>query len=59
MRNARAPREKPADRVEATFDVPFELSYPARLRLRTEPGPSGNASWDWAYWSGVTVEQAR
>ena len=40
FRKACAPREHPVDRTESSFDVPFDLTAPGRLRLRTEPGPS-------------------
>ena len=59
FRKSFAPREHPADRTEASFDVPFGLTEPGRLTLRTDPGPAGRAEWDWSYWSGVAIEQAK
>lgn len=50
------PVRQAADRGLHTFDVRLPEQPGGRLFLRTSPGPSGNFSWDWTAWTGITIE---
>ncbi|MBS0662181.1 MAG: hypothetical protein JSR48_02880 [Verrucomicrobia bacterium] len=44
------PRTTPGDRGDQSMRVALPpYATGARLRLRTDPGPAGNAAWDWVY----------
>ena len=49
------PVHRPADRGLQDFHVTLPPGAGGRLRLRTQPGPSNNFSWDWTAWTGLTL----
>lgn len=55
------PSNNPCDRRR--FDESISLKTWAgkdiRLRFSTDGGPSGDASWDWAYWGNINVVDGR
>ncbi len=53
------PAVEPADRPTQTFAVPLPRYVPnSILELEITPGPHGNPSSDWTFWSDVTFETA-
>jgi hypothetical protein len=50
------PVSHPEDRGDQHLDLPLPAS-PAgsRLLIRIDPGPAGNAAWDWTYLSGLKL----
>ena len=50
---------EPAARAEDHGLHAFRISLPdaphGRIRLRTNPGPRNNFSWDWTAWTGVDI----
>jgi len=53
------PAVEPADRPVQTFALPLPPHVPgAILELEITPGPDGNPSSDWTFWSDVTLETA-
>jgi CTP:molybdopterin cytidylyltransferase MocA len=50
------PRQEAADRGTKSWDVPLPDGFTGKILLRTDPGPDGNASFDWSYWSRVVIE---
>lgn len=51
------PALEPADRPVQTFAVPLPVPIPGTvLELEITPGPDGNPSSDWTFWSDVTLE---
>lgn len=51
-----APFANPADREIAQFDVALPADASGDLILRTDPGPAGDRSFDWAFWTFVRIE---
>lgn len=50
------PRTTEADRGDQQLAVPLPThAEGTRLRLRTDPGPAGNAAWDWVYLSALEL----
>ncbi|MBS0662190.1 MAG: hypothetical protein JSR48_02925 [Verrucomicrobia bacterium] len=49
------PRDEPADRGFHHLKVPLPGGSIARLVLRTTPGPKGNISYTWGFWSAVDL----
>ncbi len=47
------PHETAAHRGQQTLRLTLPPDPPARLVLRTRPGPSLVSNWDWSYWSGI------
>ena len=52
---------RPLTDLDDRGDIVCEVPIPAgsdgtRIRLRTDPGPSGNASWDWTYLADLHFE---
>jgi hypothetical protein len=50
---------EPVTRAEDRGLHAFRISLPdaprGRIRLRTQPGPHNNFSWDWTAWTGVDI----
>ena len=44
-----------ADRGTQHFDFEFETESPVRVLFTTEPGPAGDYTFDWAYWSNLEI----
>lgn len=53
------PKKNPADRGPQNAIVPLSqpLDRNARIVVRTEPGESGNAAWDWIYLASLHFER--
>lgn len=50
------PREIPEHRGEQSWSTTFSLDAPARVLLEVGPGPDGNGSTDWFYFTEVAFE---
>lgn len=50
------PLNQPGDRGLQSMELTLAPSGAGELQLLTEPGPNGNASWDWSYWGQVILE---
>jgi len=48
------PVHKLGDRGLQTFRLALPSNTGGHLRLRTDPGPKNNFSWDWTAWGGLT-----
>lgn len=50
------PRLTPGDRGDQSFDIPLPpRTADTQLVLSIDPGPSGDASWDWSYVAGFEL----
>lgn len=58
LRRALRPREEPADRGVQSFRVLLGSSAGGELELVTGPGPSGLATSDWSFWTGLMLENS-
>ena len=45
-----------SDRGLQEFKVDLSHLKGGRLYLQIDPGPFGNFSWDWTFWSGIEIE---
>jgi hypothetical protein len=50
------PATRPVDRGVKTFDLPLPAGFAGEIILRTGPGPANNFSYDWAFWSMVSIK---
>jgi hypothetical protein len=47
------PLNKLGDRGPQPFHITLPVKRPARLVLRTLPGPKENSNWDWSFWANL------
>lgn len=45
-----------ADQGPQSFKIPLSHLSGGRLSLRIDPGPNGNYSWDWTYWTDIEIK---
>jgi hypothetical protein len=50
------PAAHAADRGVKTFDLQLPAGFTGEIILRTGPGPANNFSYDWAFWSMVSIK---
>ena len=50
------PGANPEDRGTKTFDLPLPAAFQGEVILRTGPGPANDFSYDWAFWSMVSIK---
>jgi hypothetical protein len=50
------PKRRATDRGRQILEVDLGGRHDGKLRLRTEPGPSGNASFAWSYWTALEIK---
>jgi hypothetical protein len=50
------PGTHPEDRGIKTFDLPLPAGFAGEVILRTSPGPANDFSYDWAFWSMVSIK---
>jgi hypothetical protein len=44
------------DRGTKTFDLPLPAGAGGEIILRTGPGPANNFSYDWAFWTSISIK---
>jgi hypothetical protein len=49
------PATQADDRGIKTFDLPLPAGFDGEIILRTSPGPANDFSYDWAFWSMVSI----
>jgi predicted membrane-bound mannosyltransferase len=59
LRRLLRPREEPADRGHHDFRVNFPPHTGGELELTMGPGPAGDSTSDWTYWSDLLLENYR
>jgi hypothetical protein len=47
------PLNRLGDRGPQPFHITLPVKRPARLLLRTLPGPKDNSNWDWSFWANL------
>jgi hypothetical protein len=52
------PRDQVADRGPQSFSADLPGDTAGKIELQISPGPSGNSSFDWTYWSFLRFEVA-
>ncbi len=52
------PREEPGDRGLQSFHITLPAHTGGELELVTDPGPSGLATSDWAFWADLLLENS-
>lgn len=50
------PKRRAEDRGRQVLEVDLGGRHDGKLRLRTAPGPSGNTSFAWSYWTALEIE---
>ena len=54
-RRSLEPATKPADRGPQEISADNSVPFAGRLVFTITPGPSGNSSYDWAYWAQINI----
>jgi hypothetical protein len=56
LERALRPTSQAADRGTQKFRVELPADVPGKIELAISPGPQGNNSYDWTYWSELMLE---
>ena len=58
-RRLATPLQKPSDRPVIQFHVDLPPDVTGQIEFVISPGPTGNISSDWTFWSDLTIETSR
>jgi hypothetical protein len=56
LERAMHPCNEAADRGTQFFRIELPVDVPGKIELNISPGPQGNNSYDWTYWTDIMLE---